>query len=303
MLTALPPKHGSKSMSTDPNLRQAFRSTKPIEEMTLVQSKSPTKPRRKLTKDNKNSLEEAGEAYENEQAILNSLKSKNRPTSPSLSDDDFESADDGPESTLMERFKASKTESEVLRNRVFQLEKELKETQDFVFSMQPRAEALAESEALADFNSLVGSVEEWVQTKLGDSIESILGGTQKVAQLGQPAKILMNNIPPPGREAFRYRDTDEYNIIAWIMRCLCDWVLDRDFYCNIEKGGMEFLHTIERAMRNLEPRRGRLNTPHFKSTCSPLQITSPAELGEQRRTLPSQTVKASPTTTINSAKK
>lgn len=171
--------------------------------------------------------------------------------------DDFHSAGEENDGTLEEKFQASKTECEVLRERVSQLEKELKETQDFVFSMQPRAAKLTESDALTDFNSLWRNVDEWVQTKLGDTIELMTLGKERVP-LGQPTKILLSIVPPPGREAFRYKETDEYNITAVIMRCIADWILDRDFYCNIEKGAMDFLNSIEKGMRNLEPRRGML---------------------------------------------
>lgn len=186
---------------------------------------------------------------------MTSLKAKGRTGTNTMEEEDFASADEGTEETLQERFKASKLESEILRTRVLQLEKELKETQDFVFSMQPRADKLSEAEALGDYNSLWRSVEEWVSSKLGDTIEAMTAGKERVP-LGPPAKILLSIVPPPGREAFRYRDTDEYNVTAVIMHCLSNWILDRDFYCNIEKGGMDFLNSIEKAMRNLEPRRG-----------------------------------------------
>lgn len=132
----------------------------------------------KLQKVDQNRMEEMEmetKAYETERVLI---KSQKRPSTPSQSDDEFESADDGPESTLKERFKASKTEADILRNEVFLLKKELRETQDHIFSMQPRAQGLTESEALADFNSLWRGVEEWVQSKLSDSIEAILEGNQ-----------------------------------------------------------------------------------------------------------------------------
>lgn len=178
-----------------------------------------------------------------------------RSNSSNNQQEEFHSANEESTGTMEDKFQASKTECEILRARVFQLEKELKETQDFVFSMQPRAAKLTESDALADFNSLWRSVDEWVQTKLGDTIELMTLGKERVP-LGQPTKILLSIVPPPGREAFKYRETDEYNVTAVIMRCIADWVLDRDFYCNIEKGAMDFLSSIEKGMRNLEPRRG-----------------------------------------------
>lgn len=169
---------------------------------------------------------------------------------------------EGRELTLEERFEDLKNENEVLRNLVSQQERELKDTQDFIFSMQPRTNRLTESDALADFNSLYESIEELVHTQLEDLIKIPLVVGKGSAQPSQAARLLLSLIPPPGREAFRYKNSDKFNIIATIMRLLCDWLLDRDFYCSFEKGGVEFLHTIESAMRNQNPPRGRSTPSH-----------------------------------------
>lgn len=123
--------------------------------------------------------------------------------------------------------------------------------------MQPRASRLTESEALTDFNHLWGSVEEWVVTNLGDAIEAIQLGTAKPSYSAGARRLLLL-VPAPGREAYAYENTDEHNVMATIMRFLCDQAFDRDFYCNIEEGGSNFLKTIETSMRNLEPRRGMI---------------------------------------------
>ena len=152
----------------------------------------------------------------------------------------------------------SKKECKHLRDQIVDLQKRLNDTEDFVFSLQRREQKMTESEATAEFNSLCMMVEDWVQSKLGDAIE------QKFAEkaiLSNPmTRKFLSFIPQPGKDAFRYPDTDEYNVIAAIMRFLCIEIFDKDFYCPIEEGAIEFLTSIERNMRNLEPRRGWLRS-------------------------------------------
>jgi hypothetical protein len=176
-------------------------------------------------------------------------------SAPSPSETNRQSAIQEANKAIKEQFEASQTECEILRNQVLELQKNLHDAQDFIFSLQPRQQRITESEAAVEFHSLCGSVEEWVQTKLGDALEDMTLSKER-GPLGQPAKVLLSLISQPGREAFRCPETDEYNIIAVVMRFICNRILDKDFYCPIEKGGMEFLNTIEKSMRNLEPRRG-----------------------------------------------
>jgi hypothetical protein len=172
-------------------------------------------------------------------------------------------------STLMEacataeKLQTSKTECKHLQEQNVQLRRQLEEVQqnftdaqDFILSLQRREQKITESEAAKEFNSLCMTVEDWVQTKLGDAIDRRL--LQNEATISGPlTRELLSFIPQPGREAFQYPDTDEYNVIAAIMKFLCVEIFDRDFYCPIDPGAMELLTSIERSMRNLEPRRGQ----------------------------------------------
>lgn len=133
------------------------------------------------------------------------------------------------------------------------LERDLKEAHDFVFSLQPRQTSLTESEAAPAFKTLCDSVENWVDRELSDFI------SEKAAykmMSGLYAKRFIKYIVLPGRQCSELPETDEYNIIAAIMRYLYVKVFDRDFYC-AEDGDVQFFDSLQASMQSLTPRRGR----------------------------------------------
>ncbi len=164
-------------------------------------------------------------------------------------------ANDNANSQDREKLEASQTECEILRRRVLELRKNLEEQQDFVFGLQPQQAKITETEAKTEFTSLCGAIEEWVDTNLGDAIQDMAMLKEKVAL--EPAKALLNLIPYSGREAFKYIDTDEHNIAAAIMQFLCENIFEREFYCPIASGAIDFLVSIERSMRNSNPARSK----------------------------------------------
>jgi hypothetical protein len=157
--------------------------------------------------------------------------------------------------TANDLFKASQNECEILRAQVFELRKNLQDAQDFIFSLQPRQQKLTETEAAGDFNTLCGSIEEWVDRKLGEALDGRIL-TKEKSVLSEPLTMLLSLIPYPGKEAFKYPETDEYNITAAILRFLCNEIFNREFYCPIGDREIEFMVSVEKSMRNLEPRRG-----------------------------------------------
>ena len=160
---------------------------------------------------------------------------------------------------LQDELESSVEEKRHMQEHIVDLQKQLTDKQDFVFSLQRREQKVTESEAATDFNSICIAVEEWVQTKLGDGIEqrSALEAESFASKMPAIRKFLAL-IPQPGYDAFGYPDTDEFNVTAAIMHFLKVEIFDKDFYCPIEGGAMDFLTSIEIGMRVLEPRRGRL---------------------------------------------
>jgi GAF domain-containing protein len=151
-------------------------------------------------------------------------------------------------------FKASQNECEILRAQVLELRKNLQDAQDFIFSLQPRQQKLTETEAAEDFYTLCGSIEEWVDSKFGEALDGRILTKEKV--LSEPLTKLLSLIPHPGKEAFKYPGTDEYNITAAILQFLCNEIFNKEFYCPIGDREIEFMVSVEKSMRNIEPRRG-----------------------------------------------
>jgi hypothetical protein len=152
-----------------------------------------------------------------------------------------------------EKLEESEKECKLLRDQVMVLQRDLNETQDFVFSLQRREKTTTEADAAAEFHSLCLAVEDWVQMQLTEAFDS---KSTKITRLDPRVRKLLSLIPQPGKEAFEYPDTDEYNVIAAIMKFLYLEIFTKDFYCPIERGHMNFLNSIKRSMENLEPRRG-----------------------------------------------
>jgi len=144
-----------------------------------------------------------------------------------------------------------------LQAQLLEIRKQLTETADFVFSLHRREEKITSADAADEFNSFCGSVEDWVQRKLGDAIGVRVA--ERSIHANQSTKQLLSFILQSGKDAFNYPDTDECNVYAAVMRFLCVKIFDQDFYCPVGRGQMEFLSSIEKSMRNLDPPRGQLH--------------------------------------------
>src|SRR4051794_27259627 len=69
------------------------------------------------------------------------------------------------------RLEESEAQVAVLRKQIGDLSRNLQEQQEFIFSLQPRREQITGTEAAAEFGSLCASIDEWVDTTLGDAID------------------------------------------------------------------------------------------------------------------------------------
>jgi hypothetical protein len=154
-----------------------------------------------------------------------------------------------------EKLEKSNKECEILRQQVLVLSKNLQEQEDFIFSLQPRRETFTGSEAAAEFKSLCGSVENWVQTTLGDAIDDRKLEKQREI-LKEPAADFLGLLSRAAHEAFGVVDTDVYLVIAAVMKFLCNTIFDQEWYCPVGKGRMEFLTQLWKSMAKLQPRRG-----------------------------------------------
>jgi hypothetical protein len=180
------------------------------------------------------------------------------------------------------KLKDSQRDCDILQRQVHELEKDLRDAHDFIFSLQPRREQITESEAAAEFKCLCMMVENWVETNMGDEIHAKGIIKQRVIQAPTIRRFLML-VSLSGEEASRCPETDVYNVITAIMKFLYFEIFAKDFYCPVEEGGANFLNSIYTSMKNLEPRRGEL----FKTITFSLHyntlITRPSDLLTLRR--------------------
>jgi hypothetical protein len=144
-----------------------------------------------------------------------------------------------------------------LRRTVASLEDSLKDAQDFIFSLQPHHTRLTETEATAEFSALCTFVEDFVDKKLGDALEerALVNGKERLPERGV-SRSLLKHVAVPGWEAFSVTGTDEANVRSAVMLFLCQRVFYLEFFVPLPRHEQEFLQGVEKAMRNLEPRRG-----------------------------------------------
>jgi len=141
-----------------------------------------------------------------------------------------------------------------LEDKVRTLTAHLKSSHDHIFSLQPLPPVILGPEAGRQFSSFCETVEEWVQTNLGDAIEDriIFKGTSIDKQA---AAELLALISPSGTGAFQVPGSDEYYVIAAIMRFLCREIFDKEFYCDM--GELVLVRSLQESIQKLKPPRGK----------------------------------------------
>lgn len=158
-----------------------------------------------------------------------------------------------PESEYVPRseLESWKIKCEALNGLAQKLQEDLEEAHSLIFSLQPSQPPMTDTEAARDFKTLVTSVEQWVDTKISlSSNRSWSVAEQKTAT------TLLDLVTAQGRSAFICPGTDEYNIVAVIMRFLYDQFFSTDFYGPLSGAFKSFLSRIEHNMSQLDPPRG-----------------------------------------------
>ncbi|KAL4907138.1 hypothetical protein BDW74DRAFT_175922 [Aspergillus multicolor] len=155
-------------------------------------------------------------------------------------------------------------ENALLQSQLTTLKTALHDAQNHIFSLQPHTQTLTNSDAIAHFQSLHTSIENWVDQYLADALDEkkIAGDALNVEDI----QNLLNLVPVEGKAAFANvasTDVDIYMLQAVILRFLVESVFNQDFYMPLPRGEREFVMGIERAMRVLEPRRDVRTIRHW----------------------------------------
>lgn len=146
----------------------------------------------------------------------------------------------------------SNRKCEALNGLVQKFQQDLEEAHSLIFSLQPSQPPMTDTEAARDFKTLLTSVEQWVDTKISLSSNRSWSIPEQKA-----ATMLLDLVTAQGRSAFMCPGTDEYNIIAVIMRFLYNVFFSTDFYGPLAGPYKSFLSRIEHNMSQLDPPRGK----------------------------------------------
>jgi len=131
-----------------------------------------------------------------------------------------------------------------------------------------------------------------VDRKLGDALEERTVTKEKLSY--EPARRLLSLIPCHGKEAFRCPETDMYNIVAAILRFLCNEIFNEEFYSPIGHREQKFMVSVEKSMRNLEPRRDTITWRTWRSETYTAIASRPqfGQIREKRKELLTVTLTA-----------
>lgn len=143
-----------------------------------------------------------------------------------------------------------KRKCESLEGLVQKLQQDLEEAHSLIFSLQPSQPPLTDTEAARDFKTLVTSVEQWVDTKISVSPKRSWSIADHKA-----STALLDLVTAQGKNAFAYPDTDEYNIIAVIMRFLYIKIFSTGFLEHLPGAYKTIIPRIEHNMSQLDPPR------------------------------------------------
>ena len=153
------------------------------------------------------------------------------------------------------KFEESQARCKNLQIQIEAIGKDLKETREQVFRLQPHRENITQSDALREYIAICHSVKSWIGLRLDNALNA---GSINVAKIHTgSARKLMSLLTPCGLNGTRYHDTDEYNLIAIVMEFLRATIFETDLYGAVDGQDLELIYQIQKNMKNLVPRRGK----------------------------------------------
>ena len=145
--------------------------------------------------------------------------------------------------------------------------KQLAQARDHIFRLQPRRTDITETEAQTQFGDLYNSVHRWVTNRLEKILDELDSGQLYHRAFPNPAaKRVLSLSSARAIQHMQCHQSDEFVVIAVIMRFLCRAFFDQSFYCPLRKVVGEYdaiyvVDSIETSMRRVP--RGKLTTKIF----------------------------------------
>lgn len=152
-------------------------------------------------------------------------------------------------------FEESQARCKNLQIQVEAIGKDLKETREQVFHLQPHRGNITQSDALREYIAICHSVKSWIRLRLDNALNTGSINVEKIHT--SSARKLMSLLTQCGLNGTRYSETDEYNLIAIVMEFLRARIFETDLYGAVDVQDLKLIDQIEKNMRNLVPRRGK----------------------------------------------
>ncbi|KAG6007350.1 hypothetical protein E4U21_006054 [Claviceps maximensis] len=132
-------------------------------------------------------------------------------------------------------------------------ERNLQDAGDHIFRLQLPRDDLTEAEARETYKALCGKVQRWVENRLPETLEAVLGGQHQARKApAQQAARFLSLLREPGRRCLAVHEGDEYHVVAGIMYYLWLGLFSRPFYCPLDDKGddstMVWILGVEAAM-------------------------------------------------------
>lgn len=153
------------------------------------------------------------------------------------------------------KFEESQARCKKMQIQIEAIGKDLKETREQVFRLQPHRENITQSDALREYIALCHSVKSWIGFHLDNALNT---GSINVAKIHiGSARKLTGLLTDSGLNGTLYPDTDEHNIIAVVMEFLRTEIFETELYGAVDDRDLELIYQIQKNMKNLVPRRGK----------------------------------------------
>lgn len=108
----------------------------------------------------------------------------------------------------------------------------LQEAHDHIFRLQPRRRSITETEAQEDFQGLVASVQRWVENRLSTILDELDDGSLRRKRCDPHlATKFLQLTSGQARKHINAGESDEFHVVAAIMKYLCSEFFDKKFYC------------------------------------------------------------------------
>jgi hypothetical protein len=158
-------------------------------------------------------------------------------------------------SHLQEALRDSKAEITRLEARVEDLDRRREDAVATLFRLRPQRKECTETEVKEDYLLLKDSIENWVEKNCESFLDNEQLGCDRIGgDIPLGYECILNNFRS---QPNRWDDAKDQVLVAVIMRYVFDNILCHSFPVWLHGDHKVLLHDIEKAIENLEPKRGQ----------------------------------------------